>query len=312
MSAAAQPETIAAHGHVTEPNAGVPSDPSRARQPPAVTPRPSTRSRHALPVTGRPYELRRGDLVQIRHTIQHPDHGQLRNGTAAQITDIDPVAAALKLQLADDTQLILTEPQIADADLRLAYVQHPFPAQGQTTDTTHLIVAAHATREGTYVGLTRAREITEIHVGSAPGLTPDDDRLQRLADDVSRTEPDAPSIRLALASGPELAPSARFDTTAPDRLRVPGRRDHTPLAIADERRPAAPGDTERRSRAAAGPDAELAVEPEARRTRDRDPINEPAEKDPTHRRWPRIREGEPPTPTPEADRDRDQSVGFEP
>ena len=40
----------------------------------------------SLPAPGRPYELRQGDLVQIRHTIQHPDHGPLRNGTTAEIT----------------------------------------------------------------------------------------------------------------------------------------------------------------------------------------------------------------------------------
>ena len=265
-----------------------------------------------LPVPGRPYELYAGDAVQIRHTIHHPEHGTLRNGTAAEVAAIEPHGRALGLRLTDGTEVDLDPQQVDDADLRLAYVQHPFPAQGQTTDTAHLIIAAHATREGTYVGLTRARETTEIHVGITPSLTPDGDRLQRLADDVSRTEPDLPSIRMPLAPDPELAPGARIETTAPDRPRVPGRCDHISLASADERRPAAPGDIARSSRAAADPDTELAVEPAARRTRDRDPMNEPAEEDRTHRRWPRIREGDPATPTPETDRHRDQSVGFEP
>ena len=238
-----------------------------------------------LPVPGRPYELHAGDAVQIRHTIQHPKHGTLRNGTAAEVTAIEPDRSAVGLRLTDGTEVDLDPQQVDDADLRLAYVQHPFPAQGHTTDTTHLIIAEHATREGTYVGLTRARETTEIHVGSAPALTPDGDRLQRLADDVSRTEPDAPSIRLALAPLPELAPGARIEATAPDALRVPERRDRISQDGADERRPAAPRDSERTSRAAADPDTELAVEPAARRTRDRDPINQPAQEDRTRRRW---------------------------
>ena len=54
--------------------------------------------------------------------------------------------------------------QAEQADLRLAYVQHPIPAQGVTQTPTHLIVAEHATAEGTYVALTRAREQTDIHV----------------------------------------------------------------------------------------------------------------------------------------------------
>ena len=41
-----------------------------------------------------------------------------------------------------------TRERVRQADLRLAYVQHPVPAQGLTTDTTHLIVAEHATSEG--------------------------------------------------------------------------------------------------------------------------------------------------------------------
>ena len=265
-----------------------------------------------LPVPGRPYELHSGDAVQVRHTIQHPQHGMLRNGTAAEVTAIEPDGSAVGLQLTDGTEVDLDPQQVENADLRLAYVQHPFPAQGHTTDTMHLIVGEHATREGTYVGLTRARDTTDIHVGSAPSLTLDGDRLQRLADDVSRAEPDAPSIQIALGPDPELAPGARVKTAPPDRSRVPGRHDQISWASAGERRPAAPGDIERSSRAAADPDTELAVEPAARRTRDSDPINEPAQEDRTRRRWPRIREGELPTPTRETDRGRDQSVGFEP
>ena len=265
-----------------------------------------------LPVPGRPYELHSGDAVQIRHTIQHPKHGTLRNGTPAEVTAIEPGGDALGLRLTDGTEVDLDPQQVDDADLRLAYVQHPFPAQGQTTDTTHLIVGERATREGTYVGLTRARETTEIHVGRAPGLAPDGDRLQRLADDVSRAEPDAPSIRLALASGPELASGARIETTAPDGLRVPERRDHFSQDGAEETRPAAPGDIERSSRAAVAPNTELAVEPAVQRTRDRDRMNEPAQEDRPHRHWTRTREGEPTTQTQETDRDCDQSVGFEP
>jgi len=152
----------------------------------------------SLPVEGRPYELHEGDLVQVRRTIQHPDRGPLRNGTAAKVAAVDPDARALDLQLNDRTVLTITEQQAADADLRLAYVQHPFPAQGQTTDTTHLIIAEHATHEGSYVGLTRARESTDIYA-AALDVAPDLDRLQQLAEHMARSEPDLPSIRTPLA-----------------------------------------------------------------------------------------------------------------
>ena len=120
----------------------------------------------SVPVPGRPYELHERDAVQIRHTIQHPAHGPLRNGTAATITALDSSTGALWLRLADGIKVTLGEREIADSDLRLAYVQHPFPAQGQTTDTTHLVIGDHATQEGTYVGLTRARASTDIYAAT--------------------------------------------------------------------------------------------------------------------------------------------------
>jgi conjugative relaxase-like TrwC/TraI family protein len=153
----------------------------------------------ALPVPGRPYALHPGDEIQIRRTIRHPDHGHLRNGTTAHIASIDTDAHTVTLQLADGDELTLDGGQAARADLRLAYVQHPFPAQGQTTDTAHLIIAEHATLEGSYVALTRAREQTHIHAASLGDEPSDRDRLQQLAERMSRTEPDLPSIHTPLA-----------------------------------------------------------------------------------------------------------------
>ena len=56
----------------------------------------------AIPASGRPYTLHPGDQVQIRRTINHPDHGRLRNGTNALIRDIDPDAQTIELALIPD------------------------------------------------------------------------------------------------------------------------------------------------------------------------------------------------------------------
>ena len=267
----------------------------------------------SLPVTGRPYELREGDLVQIRHTIHHPGRGPLRNGTTAQITTIATDTGTLALRLADGTDLNLTEPQIADADLRLAYVQHPFPAQGQTTDTTHLIIAEHATREGTYVALTRARQTTDIHVGGVLEPMLDSDRLQRLADHVSRTDPDAPSIRIPLAPEPDLDAGARIDSATSGNAPWITRRPR-PLSRtgADDPRTVASVDTERDSHATPEQNAEAATNSVARAKRDREPVGESEKDGPRH--WPRVRDGEPGTGSEDLgrDRDRDRPIGFEP
>jgi conjugative relaxase-like TrwC/TraI family protein len=158
----------------------------------------------AIPAPGRPYRLHPGDQVQIRRTINHPDHGALRNGTTAPIRDIDPGARTIELTLPTGQPVNLTIDQADAAQLRLAYVQHPFPAQGITTDTAHLIVSAHATREGTYVALTRAREETHLYADQAVDSDRDGDRLQAVAEQISRTEPDLPSIAIPLEHEPTI------------------------------------------------------------------------------------------------------------
>jgi conjugative relaxase-like TrwC/TraI family protein len=152
----------------------------------------------SLPLTGRPYALRAGDEIQLRASIAHPDHGTLRNGTTATITALDAEAETAALTLRDGRQVTLTRQQLDQAQARLAYVQHPFPAQGTTTDTTHLIIGEHPTQEGTYVALTRARRQTHLYAATEH-LDPEHPAIPQLADRVSATDPDLPSIALPLA-----------------------------------------------------------------------------------------------------------------
>jgi conjugative relaxase-like TrwC/TraI family protein len=161
-----------------------------------------------IPAPGRPYSLRSGDQVQIRRTINHPDHGALRNGITGLIRDIDPDARTIELAVPSEQPVNLTIDQADAAQLRLAYVQHPFPAQGITTDTAHLIVSAHATREGTYVALTRAREETHLFAEESVDSDRDGDRLQALAERISQTEPDLPSIAIPLEREPMISAAA--------------------------------------------------------------------------------------------------------
>jgi len=158
-----------------------------------------------IPAPGRPYNLHPGDEVQIRRTINHPDHGPLRNGTTALIRDIDPDAQSIGVALPTGQPVNLSIDQADAAQLRLAYVQHPFPAQGLTTETAHLIVSAHATREGTYVALTRARNETHLYAEESADSDRDGDRLQALAERISRTEPDLPSIAIPVEHEPMLS-----------------------------------------------------------------------------------------------------------
>jgi conjugative relaxase-like TrwC/TraI family protein len=227
--------------------------------------------REALPVPGRPYALHPGDEVQIRRTIPHPDHGQLRNGTTAHIANIDPAARTVTLELADEHKVMLDARQAARADVRLAYVQHPFPAQGQTTDTAHLIIAEHATQEGSYVALTRARERTHIHA-ARPGDEPSDgDRFKALSDRMSRTEPDLPSIDTPLAHESTI-------TTEIARTSIDAQYNGPAAPLTAQ--PSATSALTSRELATSVPDANEADVPESADPRNRDPTQPRPESSP--------------------------------
>ena len=155
-----------------------------------------------IPMPGRPYELMAGDTVQIRRTVIHPDAPEpLRNGTTAHVSRVDADREQVTLRLSERQEVTLDHDQMTTADLRLAYVQHPFPAQGQTSDTAHVIIAGYPTQEGSYVALTRARQHTTIYAArdhEGPD-EPQADPLTQLAARMSLTEPEVPSIHLPLA-----------------------------------------------------------------------------------------------------------------
>jgi conjugative relaxase-like TrwC/TraI family protein len=236
----------------------------------------------SIPVPGRPYSLHRGDEVQIRRTINHPEHGALRNGTTAVIRDIDTDAQTIAIALPTGHPVNLTIDQADAAQLRLAYVQHPFPAQGITTDTAHLIVSTHATRQGTYVALTRAREETHLYAEESVDSDRGGDRIQALAERISRTEPDLPSIAIPLEHDRAITATTngREPIEADRPARQPAGHDHLGVRerTSNDESVEVDGATER-DPTAAGPDAgrDSALEPSTPGGGD---------KGTPHRRWP--------------------------
>ena len=115
--------------------------------------------------------------------------------------------------------------QVEQADLRLAYVQHPVPAQGVTTDTTHLIVADHATAEGTYVALTRAREQT-AHPRQRRAVGRQRARADRATRRTGRAQRARDPLDRAAAgqASPGFAPGGRSTTRRSPSPRTPERQ----------------------------------------------------------------------------------------
>jgi conjugative relaxase-like TrwC/TraI family protein len=163
-----------------------------------------------LPLNGKPYGLRAGDEIQIRRSTN-----ELRNGMHGQVRRVGSDGAVLQF---GERVTGLNARQLQEAGVRLAYVQHPFPAQGLTSDTTHLIVAEHATKEGSYVGLTRAREQTTIYT-ELDG--------EELAERLGRSEPQMPSITVPLAHEQVVCEETR-EQAKPERGREPDRTVEPP------------------------------------------------------------------------------------
>jgi conjugative relaxase-like TrwC/TraI family protein len=155
----------------------------------------------SVPLTGRPYGLRANDDIVVRAPVQHPDLGSVRNGVSGHVIDVDAEAGVATLRLSDGREAAFDRGLLDTGQVRLAYVSHPFPAQGRTTDTTHVIAGPLSTAEGSYVALTRAREHTHLYASSDLLELPEqrEPALAALAERLGRSEPDLPSIRVPLA-----------------------------------------------------------------------------------------------------------------
>jgi hypothetical protein len=117
--------------------------------------------------------------------------------------------------------------EIGQADIRLAYAQHPFPAQGQATETAHLIVGARADRHGSYVALTRAREQTHIYAATDElGLEDGQNELAALAERMNRSEPETPRSTGHSDTKQQSRPS-RFSSDRSPSSSVPTRSRQT-------------------------------------------------------------------------------------
>ncbi len=159
-----------------------------------------------VPLAGRPYGLRGGDDIVLRAASRHPQLGAVRNGTRGEVLAVAEDGQRAVLRLSDGQQAVWERDQLDAGSARLAYVSHTFPAQGQTVDRVHVIAGEHADANGTYVAITRARERTHLYA-STERLEPADEggdggrgqQLASLAGQLGRSEPELPSISIALA-----------------------------------------------------------------------------------------------------------------
>jgi ATP-dependent exoDNAse (exonuclease V) alpha subunit len=152
---------------------------------------------HRAQLANRPYDLAAGDEVML--TGQLRPHGQERveNGTRGTIRSVD--------DRCDRVVLRTEEPKPRDVEfstrefneVRLAYAQHVYKAQGLTTDRAMVLMGGWQTdRERAYVALSRARERTDVYVArddlGHDGV--DGDVVSRLAERVAVSHAQQPSV----------------------------------------------------------------------------------------------------------------------
>jgi hypothetical protein len=152
-------------------------------------------------VPGRPYALYSRDQVVVRAQFEHPGVGKVRNGERGTIAAVEDGRVLVDVGDDEPRRILLDADGIQKADLRLAYAQHPNPAQGLTTGHSIDLVGSLSTRRGQYVSLTRARE-GHLLVTSYEelGLELTDGReaaLAALAEQMGRDEPEIASLDFA-------------------------------------------------------------------------------------------------------------------
>jgi ATP-dependent exoDNAse (exonuclease V) alpha subunit len=173
-------------------------------------------------VPGVHYGLRAGDRIAMIDQHHEPGVERVENGARGEILDINEMGEVL-VEF-DVTAQRRTFAGDDLARLRLGYAQHIHRAQGATVTRTLVVTGGWQTsKEPAYVEASRARQGTDWYVSRAElGVEGhDSDRIKRLAQNMSRSHAQTPSLAYPELPDPDYGPSFT-QTLAPSRTRLPG------------------------------------------------------------------------------------------
>ncbi len=149
----------------------------------------------------RPYSLAAGDEVIFTAAFYPPGERRVENGTLAEVRSVDGQSEiAVQTRGAHEQEVHVDTAEFAD--MRLAYAQHVYKAQGATVDRAFVLTGGwQADRERAYVALSRARERTDIYVSredlGEQGM--DTGAIQRLGEAIAESRAKRASITTPLA-----------------------------------------------------------------------------------------------------------------
>jgi conjugative relaxase-like TrwC/TraI family protein len=144
----------------------------------------------------RPYGLSAGDEVIFTAALYQPGHPRVENGTLGTVSEIAGEDRVwIQTKGAHEREVKLSTQEFAD--VRLAYAQHLYKAQGRTVERAFVLTGGWQTdRERAYVALTRAQERTDIYVSredlGEQGM--DAGAIERLAEAMATSNAEQASI----------------------------------------------------------------------------------------------------------------------
>jgi len=149
---------------------------------------------------GRPYGLHAGDEVLLTGALYEPGRERVENGTRAQVTHARGRKVALRTEEPEPREVKVDTRRFSE--VRLAYAQHVYKAQGATVDRALVLTGGwQADRESAYVAVTRARQRTDLYVSredlGEDGM--DDGAIQRLSERIAVSRAQQASIARAEA-----------------------------------------------------------------------------------------------------------------
>ncbi len=183
---------------------------------------------------GRPYGLHAGDEVLLTGALYEPGRERVENGTRARVTHARGRKVTLRTEEPQPREVKVDTRRFSE--VRLAYAQHVYKAQGATVDRALVLTGGWQTdRESAYVALTRARERTDLYVSredlGEDGM--DDGAIQRLSERIAVSRAQQASISQAeaprqasigRAGGPAQASMTEVEVRRQGNRKVEGSR----------------------------------------------------------------------------------------
>src|SRR5664280_3027464 len=175
-----------------------------------------------VPVPGVHYGVREGDRVALIE--QHREAGlpRIENGERGEVVGIGRGGEVLiEFDLTGERRTFAGEDL---ARVRLGYAQHIHRAQGATVTRTLVVTGGWQTsKEPAYVEASRARRGTDWFVSRDDLGTEghDSDRIARLAQSMSRSHAQTPSLAYPELPDPDFGPGFTLPI-GHDRMRLPG------------------------------------------------------------------------------------------